>query len=384
MKVVIAPDSFKGSLNALEVAKLIEQTLHLHFPNAEYILVPLADGGEGTLNCLLSNIGGTREKVVVADPLGRPIEAEYGILSDGKTVVIETAEASGITRLKTSELNVQEANTYGTGELILAALNKGFRKFIIGLGGSATCDGGIGALAALGAKFKNIASKDLPPIARSLPLVHEIDLKGLDARLKESEFTLAYDVDNPLIGLYGALMYAPQKGATPTDLELLHKGYEQWNYILQQKTGEKIGEQKGSGAAGGLGASLAAFLPAKWISGSELMIEKTNLLEKLKEATLVITGEGRIDAQTLHGKIPLAVAKAAKSQSGKETPFIPVIAITGSVQEGFENVYAEGIDAVFCLPNGPLTKEECLLLVKPLLINIINNIARLLKLRIFL
>lgn len=377
MKFIIAPDSFKGSLSAAEIAKTIAQTLKVHFPNAECILAPMADGGEGTLDCLMSGKGGKIEKAMVSDPLGRTISASFGIL-ENDTAIIETAQASGLTLLKEQERNPLITSTLGTGELILKALDSGARQFIIGLGGSATCDGGMGALAALGVQFKNISLNTLPPCGQSLAQIHEINTKGLDPRLKECEFILAHDVDNALLGLNGALMYAPQKGAKPADIEQLHKGYEQWAYLLQQTSGKKISDIPGSGAAGGLGAGLYSFLNARFEPGAAFMMKQIDLDSHLKEASVVFTGEGQIDPQTLHGKTPIAVAKLAKAHQ------LPVIAVTGSLKEGFEAVYSLGIDAVFCLPNAPMTKKECLRSAKPLLINLINNIAHLLKLRILL
>lgn len=372
MKFVIAPDSFKGSLNALEVAKAIEHGFQIHFPKAEYIVCPMADGGEGTLNCLVPH---NQFRARVKNPLGEMCEANYGILEDG-TAVIEMAEASGISLIPKKNLNPLLANTVGTGELIKIALDKGCRKFIIGLGGSATTDAGMGALTALGLQFKNNAGETLIPNGRNLSEIHEIITKNLDARLQEAEFILAHDVNNPLLGLEGALMYAPQKGATVGDIALLHKGFEQFSYVASKMSGKMIGTIVGGGAAGGLGAGLYAFLNAKFVPGAEIVSESLHLKEKMKNATLVITGEGQIDTQTAYGKVPCQVAHLAKELN------IPVIALCGNIKDGFEVVYHHGINAVFSITTGPMTQKRSMVLVKSLLINTANNLARLLKLQL--
>lgn len=361
----------------------MEQVFSLHFPQAEYILTPMADGGEGTLRCLMSSLEGKLYSAIVSDPEEKTVAASYGILNENnellnneKTAIIEMAEASGFHLIKHEKREPLKYNTIGTGQLILAALDQGCRRFLITLGGSATCDGGMGALHALGIKFKNGSLECLHPSGEALSHIVEIDSQQLDPRLKECEFILISDVDNPLLGLEGALMYAPQKGATASDIEILHKGYEQWAYILQKETGKNVATIPGSGAAGGLGAGLYAFLNAKFEPGAEYVMKMIDLPSKLEEASLVVTGEGQIDVQTIHGKTPLAIAKLAKMRG------VPVIAIAGGLKEGFESVYSEGIDAVFTLPWGPMSKEECIRLVKPLMINCINNIASTLKLRI--
>lgn len=375
MKFVIAPDSFKGSLSALEVCQAIKSGFLIHFPNAEYVLIPMADGGEGTLNALIKDNHAQIHKAQVADPLGSAHEASFGILEESLTAVIEMAEASGLQLIPKTLRNPLEANTSGTGELILKALDLGCRQFIIGLGGSATCDAGMGALHALGVKFKKADGELLKPGGGSLWQIHSIDTQNLDPRAREAEFILAHDVDNPLLGLEGALMYAPQKGASTADVEILHKGYEQFAHCVYQNNQKMIGTVKGGGAAGGLGAGLYAFLNAHFEPGAEVVINHCHFLEKIQDAHLIITGEGQIDSQTIHGKAPIAAAKAAKAKN------IPVIALCGNLKEGFEVVYQHGLDAVFSIAPGPISLEDSILSTKSLLINTANNIARLLKLR---
>lgn len=375
MKIIIAPDSFKGSLSASEVALAIEQGFSHALPKAEYLRVPMADGGEGTLEALLVNEKLTLHTAEVTNPLGEKIKAAYGIQSDN-TAVIEMATASGLNLVPTPKRNPLYTTTFGTGELILAALNKGCRRFIIGLGGSATCDGGIGALAALGVQFKNALGETITPNAEGLEKLATIDTKLLDTRLSECEFILAHDVDNPLLGLDGALMYAPQKGATPAQVETLHIIFERYALMLSQLTQKPIGTIPGTGSAGGLTAGLFAFLNATLKPGASVVMQAVNLRQKMQNADLVITGEGQIDAQTIHGKTPIAVAKLAHEFK------IPVIGIAARLGRGYHEVYKHGIDAVFSMINSPISEEVCHAYTQPLLAAAANNIARLLALEI--
>lgn len=382
MKIIIAPDSFKGSLTAEEVAAALYHGFQIHFPQAEYIIIPMADGGEGTLDCLMKSNKGQYYKADVQDPLGNSHSARFGVLKDpdstvtSNIAVIETAEASGLPLIPSEKRNPLLANTAGSGELILEALNQGCREFIVGLGGSGTSDGGMGALSALGIQFKNALGENLKPNGDAMSQLHSIDISLLDPRLAESHFTLAYDVDNPLLGLQGALMYAPQKGATPSQIEILHKGYEQLAHVIFETTGKNVGNIPGGGAAGGLGAGLYAFLNAELVPGSQVIIEHARLKEKMKDASLILTGEGQIDNQSIHGKAPIAVAKLAKSFQ------IPVIAVTGNLKEGYEEVYHHGIDAVFSIAMGPMSLEESIKHSKSLIINTAFNIAKCLNLRL--
>ncbi len=375
MKIVIAPDTFKGSLLANEVAITIEQGFLHALPKAHFIRVPMADGGEGTLDSFLANRTLALHTVEVMNPLGEKIKASFGILEDN-TAIIEMAKASGLSLVPLEKRNPLKTTTYGTGELIRAALDQGCRRFIVGLGGSATCDGGVGALAALGVQFKNIQGQEIEPTAEGLEKLAKIDPSTLDPRAVEAEFIIAHDVDNPLLGLQGALMYAPQKGATAEQAEILHKTLEHYSLMVSTVTGKQVGNIPGTGAAGGLAAGLFAFLNGKLEPGASVLINAVYLRDKIQNAQLLVTGEGQIDAQSVRGKTPIAVAKLAKEFN------IPVIAIAARLGKGYHEVYSHGIDAVFSIVNGPISSEICLAYTKPLLAAAANNIARLLALRL--
>jgi len=335
----------------------------------------MADGGEGTLDVLLSTVNAVRETISVTTPLGGKKPAAFARLKNN-TALIEIAQASGLHCVPPHSRNILNSSSIGSGELIIAALEKGVRRFVIGLGGSASCDGGTGALAALGVVFKDNQGNVLTPNGLSLQKISTIDPSNLDPRLLESTFLLAHDVDSPLLGLEGALKYAPQKGANPEDIEILHKGLENYAFVLEQTTEKHLNTLPGLGAAGGLAAGLFAFLNATLKPGAEVVMDMIGLSEKLKGASLVITGEGKLDDQSIHGKTPIAVARLAKQFN------IPVIAINGSLADGFETVYAHGIDAAFSITEKPLSIESALALTKPMLIQTANNIARVLQLRI--
>lgn len=375
MKIVIAPDTFKGTLLASEVATAIEQGFAHALPKAKYVLVPMSDGGEGVLECLMQDQAGDVYEETVKGPLGETLKASFGILKN-KTAVIEMAKASGLSLVPLSHRNPLHTTTYGTGELIRNALDKGCRRFIIGAGGSATCDGGVGALAALGFQFKDALGKEIAYTGEGLGKLAEIDTSKKDPRLSESEFIIAHDVDNPLLGLNGALMYAPQKGATSEQVELLHKSFENFSLNITNITQKNIGDIPGTGSAGGLAAGLFAFLNATLKPGALFVMDTLQLREKMQGSNLVITGEGQIDSQTIRGKTPIAVAKLAKELE------IPVIAIAAILGKGYHEVYAAGIDAVFSIVNGPISQSICMAYTQPLLAATANNIARLLKLKI--
>lgn len=374
MKILIAPDSFKGSLSAREVALAIELGLSHALPSASLVTLPMSDGGEGLLDCLMN----TNEIVIhhtrAHDPLGREIESSFGIFND-HVAVIESAKACGLSLLTKEERNPLKSSTRGVGELIKAALDKGCQQFIIGLGGSATSDGGIGALASLGVQFKNHKGEEVEPNAKGLLGITNIDVSKLDPRLHTAQFTLAHDVNNPFLGLEGALLYAPQKGATPSDVELLHKSFEHYASLLSNILQKNVGLIPGTGAAGGLAMGLFAFLNASLKPGALITGELLSLREKIKNATLVITGEGQIDHQTVFGKTPIRVAKIAQELH------VPVIAIAAILGKGYHTVYEHGINAVFSIANGPISPDICLLYTKPLLMATANNIGRLLAIR---
>lgn len=354
MKLVIAPDSFKESLSARAVADAIAAGWARVYPDAELLLCPMADGGEGTVDAVLAATGGERQQTEVSGPLGDPVSATWGLLP-GQRAVIEMAEASGLHRVERARRNVLTASSYGTGELIRAALDAGVRRMVLGLGGSATNDGGAGLLCALGVRMLDVDGRDLPPGGAALARLRHIDLTGLDTRLAQVEVLVAADVDNPLCGPRGAsAVFGPQKGATPAQVEQLDAALEHYADVMASTLGEDLRNLPGVGAAGGLGFAARAVLKAAFRPGVELVAELAGLAEALQGADLVITGEGRLDGQSLHGKTPVGVARIARAAG------VPVIALAGSLGEGYQRLYAEGIGAAFSLAPGPLSLEQAM------------------------
>ena len=355
MKIVIAPDSFKGSLTALQAAEAIERGMRKVFPDATIKKTPMADGGEGTVQSLVDATGGQLFVERVADPLGNEIEAEYGILGDGTTAVIEMAAASGLTLVPSNRRNPLITSTYGTGQLIKAALDRGCRKLIIGIGGSATNDGGAGMVEVLGAKLLMSDGQPISPGGRGLGALDAINLSDLDSRLAATTTVVACDVDNPLTGMNGASrVYGPQKGATPEMVETLDANLAHFASIVQRDMGKVVGEIPGAGAAGGLGAGLIAFLDAELKSGVDIVIDAVQLEKQLEGASFVVTGEGEINFQTVFGKTPVGVAKLAKKRG------IPVIAIAGSIDNGADKVHEAGIDAMIDIVPAPIPLERAI------------------------
>ena len=355
MRVVVAPDSYKGSVSAVGVAAALERGVLRVFPQAEVRKIPIADGGEGTVEALVTATGGQMRKARVQGPLGEPVEACWGILGDGQTAVIEMAAASGLPLVPQERRDPRITTTYGTGELIRAALDAGLRRIIIGIGGSATNDGGTGMAQALGAKFLAVDGAELPPGGGALARLATIDLSGLDSRLTETEITVACDVDNPLCGQRGAAaVFGPQKGATPAMVAALDSALGHFAGCAQTATGRNVADLAGAGAAGGLGAGLLFFTPAKLRPGVEIVLEAVKFADVVKDAAFVITGEGRTDFQTAYGKAPVGVAKVAK-QFG-----VPVFCISGGLGDGADDVLAQGIDATMSICSRPLSLEECM------------------------
>lgn len=356
MKVLIAIDSFKGSLTSLEAAESFECGVKKIYPDAEVIKISLADGGEGTVEALVTDSCGEIVELEVNDPLMRKIKSFYGILGDQKTAIIEMAAASGLPLLSLEERNPMETSTFGTGELIKDAIKKGCREFIIGIGGSATNDCGIGMLNALGYRFLDKDNKELKPIGKNLIEIKKIDDSKKIKELEECNFLIACDVDNPLYGPKGAAeVYSRQKGASEEMVKELDFGTKHFSNILKINLGKEIAVIAGSGAAGGLGGGFLGFLNAELKSGIEIIVELIKLKEKMTGADLVITGEGRIDFQTIMGKTPVGVSKIAKSLG------IPVIAVAGSVGDDSEEVHKYGIDAVFSIMNSPISLKEAMI-----------------------
>ncbi|MDC9590501.1 glycerate kinase [Xenorhabdus sp. XENO-10] len=342
MKIVIAPDSFKESLSALQVAQAIERGFKEVYPQADYIKLPMADGGEGTVESLVATTGGKCIVCTVTDPLGQPVEAFFGLLGDGKTAVIEMAAASGLHLVPIEQRNPLVTTSYGTGELILAALEHGASKLILGIGGSATNDGGAGMMQALGANLLDYDGRILSFGGAALTRLESIDLTNLDSRLRKIELTVACDVNNPLCGEQGAsVVFGPQKGATPEMVKSLDSALHHYGMKVESLMGKSVINAAGAGAAGGIGASLLGCLGAKLQSGVEIVIDILKLEEAIQGADLVITGEGHIDSQTIHGKTPIGVACVAKKFG------IPTIALVGGMSRDYHIVHQHGLDAVF-------------------------------------
>ena len=355
MKIVIAPDSFKGSLTALQAAEAMEAGLRRVFPDVAIEKVPMADGGEGTVQSLVDATDGEILTAQVLDPLGNSIEAEYGVLGDGVTAVIEMAAASGLTLVPPDKRDPRVTTTYGTGELIRAALVQGCQKLIIGIGGSATNDGGAGMAQALGAKLLTASGEQIEPGGGSLAALSSIDLSELHPRITETETVVACDVNNPLTGRQGAShVYGPQKGATPEMIEVLDANLAHFDKIVERDLNKSVGKVPGAGAAGGLGAGLMAFLDASLKSGIDIVTEATLLSKRFTGADLVLTGEGQINFQTVFGKTPVGVAKVAKIHR------IPVIAIAGSIADNSDGVYDAGIDAMIDIVPEPMSLETAI------------------------
>lgn len=354
MKIVIAPDSFKESLSAPEVAAAIARGWQRVFPEAECLLRPMADGGEGTVDALLAAVGGERRECWVRGPMGEPVRAHWGWLGEG-TAVIEMAAASGLHWVPREQRDARVASSFGTGELIAEALQAGASRIILGLGGSATNDAGAGLLQALGMRFLDDQGRELAAGGAALAALDQLDLSGLDARLLQVQIEVAADVDNPLCGARGAsAVFGPQKGATPEQVAELDTALGRFARIAAATLGEDHAEYPGVGAAGGLGFAARAFLKATFRPGIELVAELSGLAEAVQGANLVITGEGRMDAQTLHGKTPVGVARVAQDAG------VPVIALAGSLGEDYQALYDAGIEAAFSLAPGPLSLEQAM------------------------
>ena len=355
MQIIVAPDSYKGSLSALRVAEAMERGVGHVFPGAKVLKVPIADGGEGTVDALVVATGGVKIAHQAKGPLGSPVQAWWGVLGDEQTAVIEMAAASGLPLVPSEQRNPRIASTYGTGQLIRAALDRGVKKIIIGIGGSATNDGGTGMAKALGARFLDREGNELPEGGAALADLAAIDLSGFDNRVAGAEILVACDVDNPLCGSRGAsAVYGPQKGATPQMVQELDAALDHFSLIARQTTGRDIACCAGAGAAGGLGAGLLYFTPAVLRPGVEIVLETTGFHDLVAEAAFVITGEGRTDFQTAYGKAPVGVAKAAKGHG------VPVFCLSGGFGDGADDVLSHGIDGLINIIPRPMTLDECM------------------------
>ncbi|EGR0466142.1 glycerate kinase [Vibrio cholerae] len=372
MKVVIAPDSFKESLTAKQVCDAIQAGLARVWHDAKFVAIPVADGGEGTVQSLVDATKGRLVEVKVMGPQGKRVEAFYGMLGDNQTAVIEMAAASGLHHVPLVQRDPKLTTSFGTGELIRHALDQGVTKLIIGLGGSATNDGGVGMLAALGARFTNADGDPIQLTGGGLRELTHIDLQDFDLRLQNCDILVACDVNNPLCGDKGAsAVFGPQKGAMPEDVQLLDGALRQFGLLTEKVTGKMVLESAGAGAAGGMGAALLAYTQARLRPGIEIVLETVQLAYQVSDADLVITGEGRIDSQTVHGKTPMGVAKVAKRFD------VPVLALCGCTGDNYQAVYQCGIDAVFAAVPRAMSLEDALKESDFNLADLAENVARL-------
>jgi len=374
MRIIVAPDSFKGSVSALGVAEAMERGIHAVFPEAEVIKVPIADGGEGTVEALVAATAGRLMHTKVTGPMGAPLSAHWGVSGDGLTGFIEMASASGLPLVPKERRDPRIASTFGTGELMKAALDAGLRRLVVGIGGSATNDGGSGMARALGVRFLDSGDHDLPEGGAALARLARIDLSGLDPRLAEASILVACDVDNPLCGPRGAsAVYGPQKGATPEMVAELDGALAVLARVATDVTGRDIASSPGAGAAGGLGAGLLFFTPASLRPGVSIVLETTGFETLIQDVDLVITGEGRTDFQTAMGKAPVGVAEVARRHG------VPVICLSGGLGDGADEVLDHGIDALVSTVPQPMTLEACMAQGATLVEAAAARVCRLLK-----
>jgi len=354
MKIIIAPDSFKGSLSSIEVIQAIKEVAVKTFADVEVIGIPIADGGEGTIEATLFESEGITKSINVNNPLGNLIEAEYGIIGD--TAILEMAACSGLPLVPDDKRNPLKTTSIGTGQMIKHVLDEGLRKILIGIGGSATNDGGMGAMQALGAKFYDSDNRLIKiGCGENLIKVNKICLDNLDKRLSECDISVMCDVTNPLTGSKGATyVYGQQKGGTKESLAILEKGMLHYEVIINELFKKDISKQAGSGAAGGMGAALLGFCNAKLVRGIDAVLELKSFREQIKGADLIITGEGRVDEQSAFGKVVHGVTVYANDAN------VPVVVIAGGLGDGFESVYDIGVKAVFAIPNRPMSLENCM------------------------
>ena len=362
MNILIAPDSFKDSLSAKQAGEAIRRGILSVKSDCNILVLPMADGGEGTVDALIDATGGALYEEQVYDPLMRPVNARYGILGDGSTAVIEMAAASGLELLKPEDRKPWITSTYGTGQLIKAALNKGCNRIIIGIGGSATNDAGMGMAEALGVKFLDSHNNSVGQGGGNLSAIQTIDITHIDSRIINCDIIVASDVTNPLTGNHGAaVIYGPQKGADDKMVARLDENLNHFAGIVKKQLHKDIDKIPGSGAAGGLGAGFLAFTMAKIMPGFEIVRQETQLDQHIKWADLVITGEGKLDYQTQFGKTPAGVAKVAKIYHK------PVLAIAGTLGEGYQELYNYGFDAIISIIDKPMTLSEALISAPELL-----------------
>jgi len=353
MKILVAPQEFKGSISALSAAEAAKIGILRVFPQAEVVLCPVADGGDGTLETLVEVSGGEVKTCSVQNPIGETIQAQWGAMGDGVTAVIEMARTSGLALLSLGERDPLNASTYGLGQAISEALDEGFRRFIVGIGGSATNDAGAGMAQALGANLLDDQGNTINFGGAALSNLQTVDISNMDSRIKDSKFLVACDVSNPLTGEEGAsAVYGPQKGATPEMVRSLDDALSNFATVVKKDLKKDVSEISGAGAAGGLGAGMMAFMGAELKAGVDIVLETVNLRDKLASVDLVITGEGGLDFQTVYNKAPIGVARIASEHN------IPTIAIAGLLGSNFKVVHEHGIRAATSIVDGPITLEE--------------------------
>lgn len=352
MKILIAPDSFKGSLFAAEAAASIAQGLQHASVKFDLIQLPMADGGEGSTEALCRALNGEKIELEADDPLGRPVQTFYGLVHEGKTAIVEVAQASGLTHLSSEKRNPLEASSAGTGQLIQHALDNRVENIWVCLGGSATVDGGLGMACALGLKAYDRAGNEVSPNGQGLIDVAEIDSSSLDPRLKQVKFKALYDVDNVLTGPQGARLYMPQKGATSEIMDALDAALEKWAELLNHRFGKDVAQLPGAGAAGGLGAGTAAILGAELASGIDFILDAVDFDHHLKNAQLVISGEGRVDAQTAYGKVVGGIARRTQLAN------LPLMVLCGAKEKSLDALYEAGVTAVYSITPGPVDEAE--------------------------
>ena len=374
MKIVIAPQAFKGSISALDAALAMREGVERIVPSADVTLVPVADGGDGTLETLVEGSGGQIHELEVTGPLGERRPAQWGAMGDGDTAVIEMARTSGLALVSADKRNPLITTTYGLGEAIRHAMGLGYRRFIIGIGGSATNDAGAGMAQALGVRLLDGGGNELAFGGAALVGLDSIDMSGLDGRVDECEFLVACDVNNPLTGSTGAsAIYGPQKGATPQMIEALDAALTHFATVVKRDIGVEISEVAGSGAAGGLGGGLIAFVDGQLRAGVDIVLDTVRLDDYLTGCDLIITGEGSMDHSTIYNKAPVGVAERAKRLG------IPVVGISGSLGAGFQDVHGYGIDALAAITPGPMTLDEASRRADELIANATEQVMRLLK-----
>ncbi|MDR0622557.1 MAG: glycerate kinase [Deltaproteobacteria bacterium] len=377
MKIVIAPDSFKGSLSAPAAAQAIQRGLARVWPDAEYVQFPIADGGEGTVEALVGLTGGRLVTETARGPLGDPVEASWGFLGDGRTAALEVASACGLTLLGREELDPARASTFGLGEQILGALSQGAKKLLIGLGGSATNDGGSGMLAALGVKFLDKNGRPLPPGGLALADLASIERGDDIGRLSDLPIVIASDVQNPLVGPNGAsAVFGPQKGADPEMVEKLDLALARFAAVAKDTTGRDVTLSPGAGAAGGLGAAFMLFTEAVFGPGVEVVLNEGAFDGKAAGASLIVTGEGRSDGQTVWGKAPVGVAERGKRLG------VPTVCLSASLGEGYQKMYEKNVSAIMAMPPGPMGLAEAMAQAAPLLEDAAERLAKLLSVKL--